>query len=123
MTEADRDKNETDRAWNIGYGGSHAHFGFGNSGGRGDPCSRAFGGPDLRSKLPDLPADLWEGRQLHCVRLYIDGPMQIFSVGPRSTMHHQPILCTWIPAKAPRLPAKVMPCIMLINRGAADMSA
>ena len=75
MTKAGPDNNETDHAWIIGCGGSDAHFGFGDSGDRGGPCSRAFGGPDLRSKLPDLPADLWQGRQLHCVRLYIDGSM------------------------------------------------
>jgi hypothetical protein len=54
-----------------------------------------FGGarPDLRSKLPDLPASLSEGRWLHCLRLHIHGSMQSVGIGARSPMPRQSILC------------------------------
>jgi hypothetical protein len=49
-------------------------------------------GPDLRSELPDMPADLWPERQLYCVWLYIDGAVQIVRVRPRGAVHHQSVL-------------------------------
>jgi hypothetical protein len=73
-------------------GDSHAHIG------KACPCCRNHArrsvraGPDLRSELPDLPADLWPERQLYCVWLYIDGAVQIVRVRPRGAVHRQPVL-------------------------------
>ena len=52
---------------------------------------RTSPGSDLRSKLPDLPANLWQGRQLHRMQIYIDGSVQTDRIGPRGPMHHQSI--------------------------------
>jgi hypothetical protein len=54
---------------------SDAYTGVETPSGRNDFELCPGPGTDLRSKLPDLSPDLWQGRQLHRVSLYIHGPM------------------------------------------------
>src|SRR5262245_36368389 len=77
-------------------GDSDAHDRGTDNGSTGrDDCCRADvvagARPDLRPALPDLPADVWHLRQLHRVRLHVDGPVPPLGSGPRGAVHRQSI--------------------------------
>ena len=70
-------------------GVSDAHSGLGDFGDR-DGLNRAGGGPDVRSGLSGLPAQVRTGHLLR-MPLHVAASVQRVGIGPRGTVRHQSI--------------------------------